>query len=447
MSADSADSETGSGKSSGRRVRGRVCFTAFLVLLSFACDRQPEGELPAAPDPDAVRARFEGYSIQDLARYVAGKPEELPERLASLATAPGYRKIARRMDAAWKSYEANHLSKIRVWRGELRAESAEASTEVFYPFGGPDAVHPLLIFPDARRYTLVGLERFGRLPVPLFGDPAGAARQVDSIHGAVRGVLGRNFFLTLRMTGTVGSGPDNGVGAILLLFLSRLNFEILDAYPVVLTPEGNIAPAEDGTPALGMRILFRGKDGLPREMNYLQVNLSDANLPKTPGLRVYLKKRRDVTTMLKAASYLMYLDAFDDLRGMILNRSRLILSDSSGMPFHFLHNRGWRLEAFGRYAGPIGLFRLRFEPDRRAFYRRTESRLLPFAYGYHPSSPNLLLARRTGSNSFRPLVFDGDDREGITTFSKNGRLVILGDPKRMDAVTGGLTYPARKDEP
>lgn len=406
-----------------------------LVCIAASCDRP--GDLPGVPD--TIRAGFEGYTIHDLARYLAARPEGLPARFDAAVAVPAYRDAAERMATAWRRYEREHLAKLRAWRGELKGK---ASPEVFYPFGGPDAVHPVSLFPEARRYHLFGLERVGRVPRLDFADPAAAARQASLVHGAVRGVLGRNFFLTLAMTGTVGGSPDSGVGAILLFFLARLDCEIIDAYPIMLTADGEIVPAKEGRAVQGMRVLFRGPRApadaadtfadadAVRELNYFQLNISDANLPKTPGLRAWLERRRDLTTMLKAASYLLYLDAFDDVRGVILERSRLVLSDPSGMPFHFLNTEDWRLTPYGMYLGPIGLFPVRYEPDRRAFYARERRRALPFAYGYHPTNPSVLLAERRAPLETRPLVFDGHDTEGITTFFRNGRQVILGSRER-----------------
>jgi hypothetical protein len=409
----------------------RLLSVSLLLLALSFCD-DPASRFPIAPE--RPRASFDGYTIDDLARYIAGRPSGLPERFAALESDPAYLGIAERMSVAWTVYTSEHLTPMRAWRAEL---TGKYGAEVFYPFGGPDAVHPVVLFPDARRYTLFGLERVGRLPRPVFDSPAEATAMVDAVHGGVRGILGRNFFLTLRMTGSVGATPDSGVAAILLLLLSRLEFEILDAYHIALNPEGEIVPAEtEGDPdaaAYGVRVLFReAGGGTPREINYFQLNISDANIPKTPGLRAYLAGRRDMTTMLKAASYLMYLDAFDDVRGVILNRSRLVVSDSSGMPFHFLKAGDWTRTGYGDYVGPIGLFKIRYEPDRRAFYRTQPGKPLPFAYGYHPTSPNLIVAERTAAGAFGSLIFDGHDTEGVTTFFRNGRQVILGEHKVLD---------------
>ena len=416
-------------------IRKIVSRLVIALLLGLSCRDDPASRSAAAPE--RPRASFDGYSVDDLARFVAGRPNGLPERFAPLASDPTYLGIAERMSVAWTRYAARHLEPMRTWRAELAGKYGE---EVFYPFGGPDAVHPVVLFPDARRYTLFGLERVGRLPRPAFDSPADATAMVDAVHGAVGGVLGqggpgagRNFFLTLRMTGSVGATPDSGVAAILLLFLSRLEFEILDAYPFMLDGEGRIVPAEREEKAYGVRVLFReAGGGTTREINYFQLNISDANIPKTPGLRAYLERRRDLTTMLKAASYLMYLDAFDDVRGVILNRSRLIVSDSSGMPFHFLKAGDWQRTGYGNYVGAIGLFNVRFEPDRRAFYLANKGRPLPFAYGYHPTSPNLIVAERAPGREFGSLIFDGHDTEGVTTFFRNGRQVILGEHRVLE---------------
>ncbi len=411
-------------------IQNTLIFLIFLALAASPAACESRTGQSSATAPETVRARFEGYSVQDLANYIAARPDKLPAAFKPITDTPAYRNLATQMDQGWSRYEARHLTAIRAWRTEV---AGKYSQTVFYPFGGPDASHPTTIFPEATRYTLIGLEKFGQLPVPPFKTPAQGATQVEFIHRAVRGVLGRNFFMTISMTGEVGTRPDNGVVSILLFFLARLDYEIQDVYPVTLSAEGDLVPAENGAPARGMRVLFKTPDRVTREMNFIQANISDAGIPTTPGFATYLKKQRDVTTMLKAASFLLYLDTFDDVRNVILNGSRMILSDSSGMPFHFLNNNKWKLSHYGNYIAPIPLFRVRYEPDRRKYYLTHKAKPLTFAYGYHPTAPDLLLAERAADNAFAEPEFDGAEHQGITTFSSNGKLMVLGGKKAPPA--------------
>ncbi len=377
-----------------------------------------------AAEQAPIRAKFEGYTVNDVARYIAGRPENLPPAFEKLTADPRYKNIKNQLDGAWARYEKKHLEPMRKWRAKL---DGKASQDVFYPFGGPDATHPVTLFPDARRYTLIGLERFGQVPNPPAAGPAGAATQILSIHNAMRFVLGVNFFRTNSMAVEIGSQPYNGVVSILLLFLARLDQEIVDAYQIAISPTGELVPAEGALKATGVRVIFRATGGGPlREMNFLQVNIADEGIAGSPELTAFLQKRHEITTMLKAASFLMYRQSFDDVRGVILGQSRLILSDDSGMPFHFLNNETWKLTPYGDYHLPIPLFAIRYEPDRRSFFQKQKPEALPFEYGYHPTRYNILLAERAPGAAFATPAFDGGEKFGTYTVYQGGRLVIGG---------------------
>ena len=345
--------------------------------------------------PAEVRAKFDGYTINDVARYLSGRTEKLPEVFAKHVADARYQNVKRQLDAAWAKYEAGHLAPMRKWNEKVAPVVTE---DIFYPFGGPDATHPATLYPKAKRYTLIGLEAFGQVPDPLQVTPAVAGARVATIHQAMRFVLGVNFFRTNSMRVQIGSNPYNGVVSILLLFLSRMDMEIIDAYPIAISPEGQLVPADTGVgKATGTRIIFRRPEGgALREMNFIQTNIADGGVASNPPLKAFLDGRRDVTTMLKAASFLLHRTNFSLVRQTILNQSKTIISDPSGMPFRFLNNANWKLTPYGNYIKTIPLFRARYEADRRRYYAKTKAEPLPFKYGYHPTFYSLIVAERTG---------------------------------------------------
>lgn len=408
--------------------RSLLIAAAVLATLTAAigCDTpEPPAETPAKKpteltiqQPAKIRAAFDGYTINDLARYIAGKTEGLPKPFEQHVRDGRYLGVKRQLDAAWASYAKRHLAPMEAWRSEL---AGKTSTDVFYPFGGPDVTHPTTLFPDARRYTLIGLEDFGQVPDPISASPAAAGRQIASIHNAMSFVMGHNFFRTNSMRVQIGSQPYNGVMSLLLLFLARLDMEVIDAYQIAIDAQGKLVAAEGELKATGARVIFREPGKHLREINFIQTNISDEGVSENAPLAAYLKNRRDVTTMLKAASFLMFRSSFDDVRNVILSQSRLILSDDSGMPFSFLDNEGWKLTGYGDYLRPIPLFRLRYEPDRRAFFVKHKAKRLPFKYGYHPTRYHVIVAERAASNPFSEPTFDGGEVYGWTNVYSGGR--------------------------
>ena len=50
------------------------------------------------------------------------------------------------------------------WAADELVQANQETRTVFYPFGGPDLLTPLLLFPNADTYVLLGLEFVGQLP-------------------------------------------------------------------------------------------------------------------------------------------------------------------------------------------------------------------------------------------------------------------------------------------
>lgn len=85
----------------------------------------------------------------------------------------------------------------------------EKSKAVFYPFGGPDIVYPLMLFPQAQSYLLIGLEPVGTLESNL-EIPKNLNNQLDSL-------FRRSFFVTSDMSRLI-----NNKHGVLSLFLGQL---------------------------------------------------------------------------------------------------------------------------------------------------------------------------------------------------------------------------------
>jgi hypothetical protein len=99
----------------------------------------------------------------------------------------------------------------------------------------------------------------------------------------------------------------------------------------------------------------------------------------------------------------MHREGFNKIRNFILNHSATILQDDSGIPFAFFEPAKWRLQPFGRYLGPLAIFRGANQPELAELFRN-KADPLDFGIGYmwRKNESNLLLAQRTG-----PLAPDG----------------------------------------
>jgi hypothetical protein len=78
----------------------------------------------------------------------------------------------------------------------------------------------------------------------------------------------------------------------------------------------------------------------------------------------------------------MHLDEFSTARDYLLNNTRNLIQDDSGIPLRFFKPEAWILSLYGNYPGPIDLFKKHDQQDLRAAFAREKAGDLPFGFGY-----------------------------------------------------------------
>jgi hypothetical protein len=100
--------------------------------------------------------------------------------------------------------------------------------------------------------------------------------------------------------------------------------------------------------------------------------------------------------LLKAASFLMHADGFAGVRNFLLQNSRVIIQDDSGIPLRDFP-KGWSVSCYGRYVPHKEEFQKYYQPDLAALYAQNPPPPpIDFAFGYHwqKSEGLLMLAAR-----------------------------------------------------
>jgi hypothetical protein len=339
----------------------------------------------------------------------------------------GYAAYAREVDAAWARYDARTLAPLRAF---VAANLTEPTPPlVFYPFGGPDLVNALTVFPRAQTYVLLGLEPVGALPAAHRDPPAVVLAGVKRLRTSLDKLLGLNFFRTLSMRREVRQDGYTGVSALMMFFLARTGHVVESVRGVRLSETGEIV-AEDTHPLTGVEIVFRAADEPPetrRRALYFSGDLSDTAFIERRGLRALLARETPFATLLKAASYLMYGSAFDDVRNTILSRAGLIFQESSGLPYRHLRDKPeWQVRLFGTYDHPIELFSTRCQPDLKRDMARLKPAPFAFSFGYEhrPGEGHIIIARRNASHPPTEPVLDGSYRYGEATHCSRDRIVM-----------------------
>ena len=92
-----------------------------------------------------------------------------------------------------------------------------------------------------------------------------------------------------------------------------------------------------------------------------------------------------INTYLKGASYLMHKDYFSIIRQVILEHSKAIIQDDSGIAFrYFTEGKAkWQYHFYGDYTKPIPMFAQHYQRDLDSVSHLQGSKPLGFGIGYN----------------------------------------------------------------
>lgn len=376
------------GKAPGGRCRAMPALLA-LVLLCSCVQRCHNRE-------DELRSLYKDSArLNETAAFIAGLDLPPESDLRALAETEGYKRYRASISGIWEAYSRRELARIRAWSREHIATGREGL--VFYPFSGPDVLNALAFFPEAGELLMVGLENPGGVPDPRAIDRRKIIEELWRLKYSLRTLLQLNLFRTAEMTSDLRPGTPAGVCGVMMFFLARSGFEIMDMRPVCLS--GSVRPAASplcsrGAP--GIELVFRKGRGHPLQVaRYFRIDLSDSSLGRSSGLAAYIQERGPCVSFIKSASYLLHYDNFSVLRDLILSKSEAIVQDDTGIPYRFFAGDAWNLQLYGRYR-VLAMFSGRTQQDLAAAMRERSVEALPFSFGYGfiPQKSNIMIARR-----------------------------------------------------
>ncbi|MBE3124236.1 MAG: hypothetical protein IMZ57_01085 [Acidobacteria bacterium] len=394
----------------GRTSVGGPVLLILAVLLSSAVYRRDTGREtlsgdpgPAAPSsipapPPVDRA------LDDRFAFAAGLPVESPSYAAWQADA-SWKDFAALSGKAWAEFDSAVLQPMKVWAGSDLVEVREKTATLFYPFGGPDLATAFVLFPGATTIVLLGLEPVGNLPD--FARNAEKERQefFTDLGTLTSDFLKRGYFITMHMMDTYSLGNVDGALPVIGFFLKRGGYSVVDVK--------RLAPGEQGgwteTPyerlakrprrPYGVRIdCLKPGDSALRSVYYFSCDVENTAFRVNSPLYRFFEGLGNLTTFVKAGSYLLQWENFSTMRQLILDRSLFVLEDDTAVPYRFFKRGGWEVTLFGRYATPVKDFTNVEQKDLRQAYEDPSGnvRPLPFHFGYRwvTQVDNLLLAKR-----------------------------------------------------
>jgi hypothetical protein len=356
------------------------------------------GPLPTRANISQNPAITTHPKYNDIALLLAGIKINQDSDYNAFTRQPEWQKYAAMADAGWSRFTKTIASRVQSWAAKELADIHRDVQTVFYPFSGPDFLYAFLFLPDARTYILVGLEPVGTIPDPFKFSKEAFGAYLSLIFKSIDKTLLISFFRVNDLSAEVVTAGLNGTLPILMLFLARTGNEIVDIKPAEIASNGKIVIldrfSEKKEPYKGVTISFRAKNSESvQQLYYFSADLANSGLTPNAGFRQFLDGLNTGTfTFIKAASYLMHIRYFSMIRSLILNKSRVIVQEDSGIPFHFFDRSIWDIQLYGSYSEPIKKFKEYFDQDLKDAYA-AGAPPLNFRIGYSPQS-NLLVARR-----------------------------------------------------
>ena len=363
------------------RLTGRVRWTV-LIAAAFVLFGTVANTMPAR-----------AASPNDVARFLAGLPPSENSPLAGLTRERTWQRHAASMNSAWANIETRQLARIRAWSA---SELTAPSDVLYYFFSGPDFLYADAFFPSATTYVMAALEPSGPLPDIGRHRSERLGHGLAQLRSSLNSVLNFSFFRTREMRTTLSANTFSGTLPILYIFLARTGKTIDEVTFHDINEDGVLVAAGEGLPkgaASVAKVLFRGSDGKQRTIYYVQTDLSNGGWRRS-GFKAFCEKLEPGDALIKSASYLMHSNAFTEVRTHLLERSKRLLQDDSGVPITFFKGDEWQLRPYGRYLGPIAVFPDNYQQRLAELFRGGKPPGIDFGIGYRfrPNESNLLLA-------------------------------------------------------
>lgn len=331
---------------------------AIFVLLELACS-QAWGQSQAS-------------TPNDRARFLAALPVTENSPLKKLEQLPSYRKNAEYLSDKWQEAQKERWDAMTSWAQTEVRPHINVNAPLFYMFGGPDFLNAHIIYPDAPRYILCGLEPVGRVTALETWREEKIAEALNSIGVALKSMLEQGFFFTKDMQSDLARSEASGVLPLLYVTVVRAGNQITDVQYIKLGDSGELqsVPGEDPVKAgaRGIKITFVRQSGAPQELYYFRVDASDAVQKADSRFLRFLESQGQGNCYLKAAAYLMHTKEFSLIRNLLLAQSSSILQDDSGIAYRNLDPAKWRITLYGNYEGPVSSIAWAVQPELKKAY-------------------------------------------------------------------------------
>lgn len=367
-----------------------LALAAITCLSLTACNGgKPEGNNGAAQQDTVTTVAAGDETMNRALRFYAGLSKEGVD-------------ISVADSKAWEAYSATVADFMERSKPTLKMVDDIASTDfkdfrdsidfVFYPFSGADFTYPFTLFPDADTYFLCGIEKTG---MPIDKDIVTSFSQYESYRQALANYYRTTYFASKDMAADFNTMDIDGVCPVITMLMAINKCDIVSIKFKDIDAEGQIVSTADKRSLLEIKFLNATKQ---REQTLYYFSSNVVNKSFDAHLKAYLDTtlpQHSVGTYMKAAAFMLHEDPFSTMRNYILQYSRAIVEDDSGIPYRCFDSK-FDVTLYGEYKRPSEEFgEQAYQPDLEKLYIEGADKIkkLPCRIGYNSPS-NWLVARR-----------------------------------------------------
>jgi len=325
----------------------------------------------------ALAAPLRAQSPNDQARFLAGLPVS-DAKLAPLTERKAWKTHAAWLESSWQRMDRRQLLGVRGWAQSRIPELHNSGTPLLYFFSGPDFLYAHTFFPSASSYVLCGIEPVGALPDVGSLPPMSVDGELAGLRGSLNTILRTHYFITKDMRVDLSRSRLGGTLPVLYTFLARTGCTIRS---VQLLPDG-------------VRIDFRGGLGRRQTLYYYKVDL--ANGAANDAFFKTCRSFAPAHSLVKSASYLLHGERFSEARDFLLENSKVLLQDDTGIPFRYFDPKRWQVRLHGAYFRHGDTFGKYDQAGLESAFQTSGATPLGFSFGYHWQKERgmILVARR-----------------------------------------------------
>ncbi len=376
----------------------------FFVLVALSCvfigcNESPKSDVAVATsNADSLISKKESIGIDStltrMSRLIAGM-DTLVNYKHPDWNISAIKRFCLDTDLKYQQMRSSRLEKLSTWHAtNLKNASIDDTSFVFYPFSGGDFIHLRWLFPNATNYLMAAREEVGTYPDITSMDSTDVMEYLKGVDIVLRDIYNKSYFITKNMiTDIHNQNLVDGMLPILIWGAAKTDLEIVSINFFNIDTLGNIDSSQQNK---YMGVVMNMKDpkaNCRKSLTYLSCDISDKGFTLTPGVEKYIENivPSGCNSFVKSASYLLHYSSFGHIRNIILDKSKCLLQDDTGIPFKYFDKSLWNVNLYGVYDIPVSDFSENlFQNDMNQAYKDSTYYKGPidFSLGYHWGSGN-----------------------------------------------------------